>query len=140
MSVIGQGAQTFLPNNPHTVILFVCLLGINKFSKEFFVNTRIGDKEVIYFYLLRLSVVGDQSCWLLCISVTGHGGTGEVQNNHYSVLPRCYGLHPDVRRHKWGVLQRCNGLVSISSKSVLIDLGVRLFKCYLMQESSVVSG
>lgn len=23
MSVIGQGAQTFLPNNPHTVILFV---------------------------------------------------------------------------------------------------------------------
>lgn len=64
MSVIGQGAQTFLPNNPHTVILFVYivyLLGINKFCKEIFVN-RIGDKEVIYFYLLRLSVFGDQSC------------------------------------------------------------------------------
>lgn len=52
MSVIGQGAQTFLPNNPHTVILFVCLLGINKFSKEIFKVERCWRSElliVVYF-------------------------------------------------------------------------------------------
>lgn len=40
--------------------------------------------------------VGD----LCVVFVQGHGGPGEIQDDHNGVLPRCNGLHSHVRHHE----------------------------------------
>ena len=42
----------------------------------------------------------------------GHGGTGKVSHDHNGLLPRCYGIHSYVWRHKWRILQQRPWLVS----------------------------
>lgn len=42
---------------------------------------------------------------------TGHSWPGALQDNHYSLLQRRHGLHPNVWHHKWGVIQRSPRLV-----------------------------
>jgi len=43
---------------------------------------------------------------------TGHCRTRTVSNDNYSLLPRCYGLHPHVRYYQRRLFQRSTRLVS----------------------------
>uniref|UniRef100_A0A8C4JZ13 small monomeric GTPase n=1 Tax=Dromaius novaehollandiae TaxID=8790 RepID=A0A8C4JZ13_DRONO len=47
----------------------------------------------------------------------GHRRAGAVPHHHHRLLPRGHGLHPHVRHHQRGVLQRRAGLVSAALTS-----------------------
>jgi len=49
----------------------------------------------------------------------GHGRSGTVSNDHDRLLPRCYGLHPDVRHHQRRLFQRRTRLVSTQYTQLL---------------------
>ena len=54
----------------------------------------------------------------VCSSVCeGHGGTRKVSNDYNCLLPRCYGIHSYVWRHKWRILQQRPWLVSVCVSS-----------------------
>ena len=54
----------------------------------------------------------------VCSSVCeGHGGARKVSNDYNCLLPRCYGIHSYVWRHKWRILQQRPWLVSVCVSS-----------------------
>jgi len=48
----------------------------------------------------------------------GHGWSRTVSDDNYSLLPRCYGLHPHVRYHQRRLFQRCTRLVSAACGTI----------------------
>ena len=73
----------------------------------------------IILWLRTLNHIANLLSFLgVCSSVCeGHGGARKVSNDYNCLLPRCYGIHSYVWRHKWRILQQRPWLVSVCVSS-----------------------
>ena len=103
-------------------------------------NTSNWQKCILFFVWCLISSTKQK----LKSDCLGHCWAGEVPDHHHCLLQGCDGLHTDVWRHQWGVIQQCSWLVRKPSdiscemkKNILLLLS--LYYCVKCRNVNIIA-